>query len=316
MKGKITVPLLGLFLILSLTASTSSCGTPGAYQVFRIDQTSTAQYQNTTEYNTWSDSSCSAAAITEIINAYGHSYTIHDILSTEIQLNQISVDQGLLYGLPSIRKVVESFGFQASLVVGGFDGIIATANGGNPVVISMRNASWPLGHILVATGGNTQIIKVVDSWNTDKTSFTRTDFQSYFTGLAATITPTTDYRNLARQDAMNNGIDPTLFERQINQESGFNPNVTSSEGAIGIAQIMPSTAQDWNVDPHDPIASLSVAASHMAWYQHHYGSVEKALAAYNGGSGRLNICIANYTDWYHCMPAETQRYIAIITGNQ
>lgn len=123
-----------------------------------------------------------------------------------------------------------------------------------------------------------------------------------------------DYHQLARQDATLNGIDPDLFERQINQESGWNPVAVSQMGAIGIAQIEPSTAQAWGVDPHDPVASLSAAAKAMSWYQNHYGSFEKALAAYNGGSSKLDWCIANYTDWKSCMPSETQRYVAAIMG--
>jgi soluble lytic murein transglycosylase-like protein len=53
-----------------------------------------------------------------------------------------------------------------------------------------------------------------------------------------------DYHKLARQDATNAGINPDLFERQINQESGFNPDAVSPAGAIGISQIMPSTASN------------------------------------------------------------------------
>jgi soluble lytic murein transglycosylase-like protein len=124
-----------------------------------------------------------------------------------------------------------------------------------------------------------------------------------------------DYHQLARQDAMDNGIDPTLFERQINQESGWNPDAVSSMGAIGIAQIMSRTAAGWGVDPHDPVASLSAAAKAMAWYQNHYGSFEKALAAYNCGTDTLNKAMAEYgADWRVGLPAETQRYIHAIVG--
>ena len=284
-----------------------------ASPVIRLDQTSPAQYTDTAKYNTWSSSSCSAAAMAEVLDAYGHSYSVHDVLSSEIQLGQISADQGLLYGFPSIEKTVQSFGFQASQLNNpSFDSI---ESAGEPVIISMRNADWPSGHILVATGGDSQSIKVVDSWSTHKTSFDRVDFQSYWTGLAATVAPSTDYRSLARTDATDNNLNPDLFERQINQESGFNPNAVSSAGAIGIAQIMPSTASGWNVDPHDPVASLSAAASHMSWYQSHYGSFNKALAAYNGGSTRLDQAIANCTNWLSCMPAETQRYVAAVMGD-
>jgi soluble lytic murein transglycosylase-like protein len=124
-----------------------------------------------------------------------------------------------------------------------------------------------------------------------------------------------DYRQIARQDAMNAGINPDIFERQMNQESGFNPNAISPAGAIGIAQILPSTAVGWGVDPHDPVASLSAAASAMAHYYTTYQSYPKALAAYNAGTSRLDTALAQCgTRWRACIPAETQRYIQAIIG--
>ena len=125
-----------------------------------------------------------------------------------------------------------------------------------------------------------------------------------------------DLRALARQDAVNAGIDPTLFERQINQESGFNPNAVSPAGAIGIAQIMPDTARGWGVDPHDPVASLSVASSAMAKYYTIYQNYRKALAAYNAGTGTLNDAVSRCgSSWETCVPGETQKYITVIMGS-
>lgn len=91
-----------------------------------------------------------------------------------------------------------------------------------------------------------------------------------------------DYRALARREAVRNGLDPDLFERQISQESGFNPTAKSPAGAIGIAQIVPR----WhpNVDPNDPVASLRYAAKHMGQLVRKYGgSYEDALSVYNSG---------------------------------
>ena len=124
-----------------------------------------------------------------------------------------------------------------------------------------------------------------------------------------------DYHALARQDATNFGLNPDLFERQIQQESGFNPSAVSPAGAQGIAQIMPTTAQGWHVDPFNPVQALSVAADHMAWYQSHYGSYAKALAAYNAGTSSLDSALSRCgTYWRTCVPAETQRYITAIMG--
>lgn len=117
----------------------------------------------------------------------------------------------------------------------------------------------------------------------------------------------------ATQDARDAGIPSTLFVRQIALESGFDPNVVSSAGAVGIAQFMPDTAARLGIDPYNPHNALRGAAFLMARYQHNYGSYEMALATYNGGTGRLNDCIETYKEnWLSCEPAETRNYIAVI----
>jgi hypothetical protein len=113
-----------------------------------------------------------------------------------------------------------------------------------------------------------------------------------------------DYRAETRRAAARYGLDPNIFARQINQESGFNPNARSPKGAIGIAQIMPDTAKGWGVDPTDPIASLNAAAKNMARYVKQYGSYRNALVAYNAGPGYVG----------KALPAETQKYLKIILG--
>jgi murein DD-endopeptidase MepM/ murein hydrolase activator NlpD len=125
-----------------------------------------------------------------------------------------------------------------------------------------------------------------------------------------------DYREIARQKAAKYGLIPEVFERQIAAESGFNPAAVSSAGATGIAQIMPSTAKGWGVNPRDPVASLDAAAKNMAAYIKTYGGAgtsdpvkvrtayEKALQAYNAGPGS----VGKY------FPAETKNYISKIIG--
>ena len=133
--------------------------------------------------------------------------------------------------------------------------------------------------------------------------------------LAPTVqaVPNQSYVALARQDAVNAGINPTWFVKQIQQESGFDPNAVSPAGAIGIAQFMPATAESMGIDPHDPEASLKAAAHLDAANLAHYGSEEKALAAYNAGSGTVDSAIAQCgTAWESCLPHETQVYISAI----
>jgi hypothetical protein len=115
-----------------------------------------------------------------------------------------------------------------------------------------------------------------------------------------------NYRQVARRAAQRYGLDPGVFERQIQQESRFNPGARSSAGAVGIAQIMPDTARGWGVDPTDPRAALNAAAKNMARYVKQYGSYKNALVAYNAGPGRVG----------GSLPAETRNYINVILGGR
>ena len=126
----------------------------------------------------------------------------------------------------------------------------------------------------------------------------------------------TDFRQIAREKASKYGLLPTVFERQIEAESGFNPVSRSSAGAQGIAQIMPDTARGWGVNPNDPIAALDAAAKNMSGYIKTYlggvqpskeadpvklrAAYEKGLRAYNAGPEAVEAS-KNY--------AETNNYV-------
>lgn len=129
--------------------------------------------------------------------------------------------------------------------------------------------------------------------------------------------PKSAYVAIAQQDATNAGISSDYFTRQINQESGFNPNAISPSGAVGIAQFMPSTARGLGIDPWDPTAALNAAAHLMASYANNYsGDYAKALAAYNGGSGTVQYAISacGSANWMNCLPGQTRNYIQVIMG--
>lgn len=124
------------------------------------------------------------------------------------------------------------------------------------------------------------------------------------------------YIALARQDAAVAGISPQLFVMQIAVESNFDPQSRSPAGAEGIAQLMPATAASLGVDPWNPAAALQAAAQLMARYVAMYsGDYAKALAAYNAGTGAVRSALheCGSARWQHCLPAETQRYIQLIT---
>lgn len=117
-----------------------------------------------------------------------------------------------------------------------------------------------------------------------------------------------DYVELARQKALKYGLDPTLFVRQIQAESSFNPNAVSPKGAIGLGQIMPATAKELGINPEDPDQNLDGAARYMRQQLDTFGDYPLALAAYNAGAGNVRKAggIPNFT--------ETQNYVSKIMG--
>ena len=122
--------------------------------------------------------------------------------------------------------------------------------------------------------------------------------------------------DLARTAAIQNGIDPTLYARQINQESGCQSSICSPAGACGVAQLMPEMATYLHVNPFNVSQSLSAGAHLMASYlKAHNGSWAVALACYNAGSGATATALTYGADWIAHLPAETQNYIASILGN-
>ncbi|GCE08350.1 lytic transglycosylase domain-containing protein [Dictyobacter aurantiacus] len=124
------------------------------------------------------------------------------------------------------------------------------------------------------------------------------------------------YVDMARSAAIAAGINPDYFVRQINQESGFNPNVVSPAGAIGIAQFMPATAAEMGINASDPQSALTGAARWMANLNRQFGGdYSKALAAYNAGPGAVQSAVnAGGGNWLAQLPAETQNYVRSIMG--
>jgi soluble lytic murein transglycosylase-like protein len=140
-----------------------------------------------------------------------------------------------------------------------------------------------------------------------------TPASSNSTHLNHTVQSAASYVTLASQDAAQAGIPPNLFVRQINQESGFDPNATGRAGEEGIAQFMPATAAELGINPWNPVQALEAAAHIMADYAHHYGSYAEALAAYNCGSGCLDGARTRCGNaWMQCIPVSTQAYIRSI----
>jgi soluble lytic murein transglycosylase-like protein len=84
------------------------------------------------------------------------------------------------------------------------------------------------------------------------------------------------------------GLPNWLVREVMHVESGFQPQVVSPKGAIGLMQLMPETAQLLGADPKDPAQNADAGARYLRELLDKYdGRLWHALAAYNAGPGAV-----------------------------
>lgn len=126
-------------------------------------------------------------------------------------------------------------------------------------------------------------------------------------GVAAT---SVDIDSAIEEAAARHNVDPNLVRAVVKVESNFNPNAVSRKGAMGLMQLMPSTARQLNVkNPFDPEQNVDAGVRHLKQLLESYGGdIKLTLAAYNAGAG----VVARSSG----VPrfAETQNYVRRITN--
>jgi soluble lytic murein transglycosylase-like protein len=119
-----------------------------------------------------------------------------------------------------------------------------------------------------------------------------------------------DVEAAIQQAAARHNVDPNLVRSVIKVESNFNPNAVSRKGAMGLMQLMPSTARSLHVtNPFDPQQNVDAGVRHLKQLLESYGgNVKLSLAAYNAGAGAVarSAGVPRF--------AETQNYVRRITS--
>ncbi|MGH8638713.1 MAG: lytic transglycosylase domain-containing protein [Burkholderiales bacterium] len=99
--------------------------------------------------------------------------------------------------------------------------------------------------------------------------------------------PSVPYGEIITSLSRAHGVDPVLVSALIQIESNYHPRARSNKGAMGLMQLMPSTARQYNVrNPYDPTANIAAGVKHLKSLIDRFG-VELALAAYNAGEGAV-----------------------------
>jgi hypothetical protein len=157
-------------------------------------------------------------------------------------------------------------------------------------------------HIRLAVTGGT-----VDVPATDLVSIEPED---QFTAPPATLAAAKGpYGHLIRAAAEKHGVDEKLITHLIAVESNFNPRAASHKQALGLMQLLPTTARKYSVsDIFDPAENIDAGTHYLKDLLSRYsGNLSLALAAYNSGPETVNR--------YGGIPPfpETQKYVQKIT---
>jgi hypothetical protein len=95
-------------------------------------------------------------------------------------------------------------------------------------------------------------------------------------------------------------IDPLWVVAMMWQESRFLNRTESGAGAVGLMQILPSTARGMGVDPERlwvPEVNIKLGVKYLAGDLKRFGSLRLATLAYNQGSTR--VAKGTYRTWYY-----------------
>ncbi len=110
------------------------------------------------------------------------------------------------------------------------------------------------------------------------------------------------YEQAILEHSARNGLEPALVAAVIQAESGFVPDSRSSQGAVGLMQLLPATARFVAEGPRrpspapvrleDPEVNIAYGTRYLRYLIDRHGTLPLALAAYNGGEANVDRWVA------------------------
>jgi len=90
--------------------------------------------------------------------------------------------------------------------------------------------------------------------------------------------------------AVRHRVDPRFADAVAKIESGYDAHAVSPKGAVGVMQLMPTSAKKLGVNPWDYRQNIEAGVRYIRWLLERYGGdVRRALAAYNAGTGPVEM---------------------------
>ena len=106
------------------------------------------------------------------------------------------------------------------------------------------------------------------------------------------------------QQANSMGVDPAIVLSIAKVESGFRQEARGAGGPVGVFQLMPSTARGMGYNPYELDQNIKCGITYYKNLYNRFGSMEKAVAAYNLGPAPVMRC--------NCVPQSAQGFVSRI----
>ena len=105
------------------------------------------------------------------------------------------------------------------------------------------------------------------------------------------------------------GVDPAITLSIAKTESGFRHEARSAHGAVGVFQLLPSTARRMGLNPYSLDDNIKAGIMYYKSMYKMFGSMELAIAAYNAGPANVKK--------YNAIPPfrETKRFVSQIMSD-